>query len=115
MTTASSPARSLRTDLARITHPEGVQGASACAPDARRPTLIGWKPSTSLAGSIASITCRVSMCLGSGSCTRMPCTSLRPLSSAISASRAASGVSAGSRCSNDSIPASVVAFDLVRT
>jgi len=41
MITASSPARSLRTDLARITQPVGVQGASAGAPDARRPTLIG--------------------------------------------------------------------------
>src|SRR5207253_7993980 len=40
MITASSPARSLRTDLARMAHPDGVQGASACAPDARRPTLV---------------------------------------------------------------------------
>ena len=41
MITASSPARSLRTDLARMMHPDGVQGASARAPDARRPTLMG--------------------------------------------------------------------------
>ena len=62
-----------------IEQPSGVQGTgkSSGAPGAiepSRPTLIGWKPSTSLSGSMASSTCAVSMCLGSGSCTRMPWT-----------------------------------------
>ena len=48
----------MRTDLARITQPGGVQGTSAGAPAASRPTLTGWKPSTSLAGSMASMTLR---------------------------------------------------------
>ena len=38
------------------TQPSGVQGTSAGRPEASRPALTGWKPSTSLAGSMASST-----------------------------------------------------------
>ena len=56
MTTASRPDRSCFTDFASIIEPTGVHGASARSPIDRRPTLTGWKPSTSFAGSISSST-----------------------------------------------------------
>src|SRR5467141_967113 len=42
------------------------------SPTTRAPTLYRWKPSTSLAGEIASSTVRLLNCRGSG--TKMPCT-----------------------------------------
>src|SRR5690348_18172991 len=39
-----------------------------------RPTLYGWKPSTSFRGSIRSITRSGAICIGSGNCTRIPLT-----------------------------------------
>ena len=60
--------------------PDGVHGIRCARPCTSRPTLTGWKPSTSLAGSIASKTCCAApfpIAAGSGDCTRMPsCTSL---------------------------------------
>ena len=50
------------TVLASMMQPSGVQGTSAGRPVASRPALIGWKPSTSLAGSIASMTFCASIC-----------------------------------------------------
>src|SRR5258708_36885320 len=47
---------------------------------------MGWKPSTSLAGSTASRIFLASTCAGSGNCTRMPSISSRRFKSAISAS-----------------------------
>ena len=47
--------------------PRGVQGArTSGSPVARRPTFTGWKPSTSLSGSMASRTFDSSICRGNG-------------------------------------------------
>lgn len=54
----------------------GVQGTkSGVRPRmASEPMFCGWNPSTSFSRLIASSTRCSLMCLGSGSCTRMPCT-----------------------------------------
>ena len=62
-----------------IEQPSGVQGTGKVERRARRdraqPADIDRMEAVDvLAGSTASSTCEVSMCLGSGSCTRMPCT-----------------------------------------
>ena len=62
-------------------------------PLASRPTLSGWKPSTSLAGSMAAMILCASICGGSGNCTRMPFTCASALSVPMSSSSAASLVS----------------------
>ena len=80
-----------------------------------RPTFIGWKPSTSLLGSIASRTFAVSMCLGSGSCTRMPFTARSALSRPINSSNCASVVSADRRWSKLVMPSSAAVLPLLRT
>lgn len=54
---------------------------------ARRPMLRGWKPSTSFSMLMASSTRCSSMCLGMGSCTRMPCTLGSALKSATTCKR----------------------------
>ena len=64
---------------------------------ARRPAFSGWKPSTSLSGSIASITACVPICAGSGNCTRMASMAGSAFSRASRVSSAASDVSAGRR------------------
>ena len=50
--------------MSSIRQPSGVQGTSPSSPTASRPALTTWKPSTSLAGSIASITAFSSICVG---------------------------------------------------
>ena len=84
--------------------PSGVHGVSAGRPVASRPAFTGWKPSTSLAGSMLASTFWLSMCGGSGSCTRMPCTVGSPLSRPINVRSSASVVVAGRRWSNDRMP-----------
>ena len=73
--------------------PDGVHATSVARFCTSRPTLIGWNPSTSLSGRIASNTRRSAsapIAAGSGDCTRMPsCTSLR-FSRSTTASRSAS-------------------------
>ena len=86
-TTASRPSSEACTVFASITQPSSsVQGVSAGSPVASRPALTGWKPSTSLRGSITFRTFWLSTCFGSGSCTRMPCTAGSALSVSTSAS-----------------------------
>ena len=77
MTTARLPADR---DLLALEQLHDARAActarSAARPWTSRPTFCGWKPSTSLSGSIASNTrCAVglgAMAAGSGDCTRMP-------------------------------------------
>src|SRR5690606_21697997 len=57
-----------------VVMPGGVQGRGPNWRSARWPTFSGWKPSTSLRGSIRWIRRVASGIPGSGSCTRMPCT-----------------------------------------
>ena len=68
---ASAPVSSSRRMM-----PSGVHGRRPGRPASRRPWLIAVRPSTSLSGAIAWMTASVSSPSGSGSCTRMPCTSL---------------------------------------
>ena len=62
-TTASPPGESPSRLAEQHQQPSGVQGTNRAAPLASRPTLSGWKPSTSFAGAIASITRASSMCV----------------------------------------------------
>ena len=95
--------------------PEGVQGTREGRPWARRPTFSGWKPSTSLRGSMASSTRVASTAAGNGSCTRIPCTAgsrFKPTT----ASRIAAVVAlVGIRRRLERIPAFSAARDLFRT
>ena len=70
--------------------PRGVQGRRPNWRSARWPTFSGWKPSTSLRGSMRWISCVASRRSGRGNCTRMPWTSGSALSRSISASNSAS-------------------------
>ena len=58
MTTARAPAIAMSDRSSSSMTPDGVQAASVARFCTSRPTLIGWKPSTSLSGSIASNTRR---------------------------------------------------------
>jgi hypothetical protein len=82
-------------DSSIFMQPCGVQGQKPGAPVISAPALATWKPSTSLAGEMVSMTFWLSICLGSGSCTRMPCTFGFSLSARMRASRSASLMSAG--------------------
>ncbi len=95
--------------------PYGVHGRNAVPPVKRRPAFMGWKPSTSLAGSIASITFDSSICSGRGSWTRIPWTVSSALSRATRSSSSDSGVDAGRSIWRESNPASEAAFPLLRT
>ncbi|MDT4863848.1 hypothetical protein FQZ97_985720 [compost metagenome] len=79
------------------------------------PALAMWKPSTSLAGEIASMTFCASMCAGNGSCTRMPWMVGSALSASTRASSAASVMVAGQRSSTECMPVSSQALTLLRT
>ncbi len=77
------------------TTPAGVQGArTSVSPVESFPTFIGWKPSTSLAGSMARRILASSMCLGRGSWTRMPWISGSAFKPSTSPRSSASGMSA---------------------
>ena len=56
------PARLPRRSFSSISEPSGVHGTRPLPPVASRPALSRWKPSTSLAGSMASSTRSGSMC-----------------------------------------------------
>ena len=56
ITTACAPAIAMPLRTSSSTMPDGVHGISRARPCTSRPTFVGWKPSTSLAGSIASNT-----------------------------------------------------------
>ena len=95
MTTALFPEISTPADFSILMIPLGVHGTVQgcfCHKDA---TLRGWKPSTSLDLSIASMTFASEICSGRGSWTRMPSTSGSAFSVAIRASSSASVMSAG--------------------
>jgi hypothetical protein len=68
-----------------------------------------------LAGSIASITRRASMPLGSGSCTRMPSIASSALSARTSATTSASEALAGRRCASEWNPSALAVRSLFAT
>ena len=118
MTTARVPAISMFDRSSISMMPEGVQATSDARPCTSRPTFVGWKPSTSFAGSIASKTRRSAsapISFGSGDCTRMPsCTSLR-FKRSTSRSRSSMLAVAGSRSRSARIPDSPADFILLPT
>ena len=114
-TTAFIPASEACTVFARRMQPSGVQGTSDGRPVDSRPAFIGWKPSTSLAGSIASITFSESICAGSGSCTRMPCTAESALSLPHQRQQFGLASSPPAAWWNDRMPAPTVCRVLLRT
>eukprot|EP00754_Rhynchopus_humris_P037987 Rhum_TRINITY_DN20689_c0_g1::Rhum_TRINITY_DN20689_c0_g1_i1::g.171860::m.171860 len=98
--------------------PHGVQGRIVGARDTRAPRFCGWKPSTSLSGLMRSITARTlsfSSPSGSGSCTRMPSTSMLLFSSSMVASSFARFVSAGRLICSLLMPTSAHALAFWRT
>src|SRR5437879_3802107 len=114
-TVARSPRNAMPYSLARRMTPKGVQGRRRGRFCASNPVLRGWNPSTSLAGSIESMTRLVSTPLGSGSCTRIPSTRSSRLSLLTRSSNCASLVAAGKSCAKDSIPTSRDDLRLLRT
>ena len=84
-------------------------------PTASLPALVTWNPSTSLSGLIAAMTACSSRWPGKGSWTSIPSTAASLFSRSTSASRSASDVSAGRRCSKLSMLAATVALCLLRT
>ena len=84
--------------------PAGVAGRKSGLPMRTRPTLVGWKQSTSFDGDIELMTCSSSRWDGSGSCTRKPCIVGSRLSSSTLAMSCSWVVSAGMRMVTDFIP-----------
>ncbi len=84
--------------------PDGVAGAKPSSPSQSRPTLIGWKPSTSFSGSTRWSSSRSGSPAGSGSWTRMPSIASSAFSRSIAARTSASGVSAGINTARPTIP-----------
>ena len=115
ITTACLPRMSIPENSISLIMPCGVQGRKHSSPIIILPTLMGVKPSTSFSGAIASMTALSRMCFGTGSWTRMPWISGSSLSFFTSATSSSSVVSAGSRISRESIPASVHAFSFAVT
>jgi hypothetical protein len=96
--------------------PAGVHGAKpSFSPMSSLPTLIGWKPSTSLAGLIRRRMVSESMCFGSGIWTRMPCTIESAFSRSTWRSSSSWVVVAGRRIVSLAIPASSHALPFDRT
>ena len=92
ITTASRPDRSPSRSLSSIRQPSGVHGTKPCRPVASRPALTGWKPSTSLSGSIRGdhdLLVDMLRAAAAGRGCRRPSTSA--LSRSTSASSSASG------------------------
>ena len=99
MTTAWAPAVSMPASMRRRWQPRGVQGTKPVgSSSASLATLTGWKPSTSLAGSMVRTISASSMCLGGGLWTRMPWMAGSALSCLTRAISSAWVVVAGSSC-----------------
>ncbi|CFN66226.1 Uncharacterised protein [Bordetella pertussis] len=92
-----------------------MQGRNSGWPVMSRPALLMWKPSTSFSAAMASITLCASMCLGSGSCTRMPWMDGSRLSASMRSSNWASVRSAGYCSLTECRPAFSQAATLLRT
>ena len=114
-TTARRPASGmpLRRSSSRI--PAGVAGTGPGSSSHRRPTLTGWKPSTSLAGSTSSSRRRSGRPAGSGSCTRMPSTAGSAFRARRAAATSSAATEAGSSTVRPSIPTSRQARVLLAT
>ena len=92
-----------------------MQGMELSYPDERLPTFIGWNPSTSFEGSIASITFCLSICLGKGSWTKIPETVSSPFNSLIFSKTVFSSTESGYLITSDFNPTSFADFSLFLT
>ena len=115
ITTTDAPASATPARRRSSTTPAGVHGTNAGRPSTMRPTFVGWKPSTSLAGSTASITSRSMEASGSGSCTRMPSTASSAFKARTAARTSALPADAGRWISREWMPAAAQAFSLAVT
>ena len=114
--TACLPVVSIPLRTSSCCTPNGVAGRNPVgSPIDTLPTFSGWKPSTSLAGATRPSTFCESICLGSGSCTRMPWIFESALSRSTSASSSACVVSFGRRTVSWWSPASSQALPFMRT
>ena len=95
--------------------PAGVQGTNAGSPMTIRPTLKGWKQSTSLSGAMALMTVSSLRCPGRGSWTRMPSTRESSLSRRMRPSSSSWEVSAERRYPKLSMPHSAQSRSLPAT
>ena len=109
-TTTSAPTVAIPLRRRISTMPAGVHGFGPSSPATNRPTFTGWNPSTSLSGSMASMTARSIRGSGSGNCTRIPSTAASPFSDATAASTSSSPAFPGSASSFDASPHSAQAF-----
>ncbi len=118
ITTARAPLSTIPDRSSSSITPDGVHAVRHGRFCTSSPTFAGVNPSTSLAGSMASMT-RVSasspMADGSGDWTRMPSISCRALSAATASSTSVTGASAVTRISSARMPASPAVFILLRT
>ena len=115
MTTACLPRSSMPVLSMSLMQPYGVQGRKPARPLASSPALRTEKPSTSLLVAMVSMTRCALMCLGSGICTRMPCTEGSALSAPMRSSNSASGRVASYFSNRECSPASRHALTLLRT
>ena len=115
--TARLPSISMPAKSSISIQPAGVQGTSAGLPITSLPTFTGWKPSTSLRGSIRlriSSECAL-IAAGNGNCTKIPWIFLSALSSSIFASKLSLVVSSGMATTSEIIPSSSQVLCLLRT
>ena len=118
MTTARRPSMGMPFRSSSSMMPEGVPGTRAGRFCTSRPTLTGWKPSTSLAGSMASKTCcsaSAPIPSGSGDCTRTASTASAALNRATIAMTSSRLASAGRRSRSARMPSASQARTLFRT
>src|ERR671922_2228789 len=108
-TTASAPSSATSCLRSSSITPCGVQGRSPGRPFASSPVAIGVSPSTSLAGSMISVSAPPSTWGGVGSWSRTPDTPGSSLSSRSSRSTSSCEASCGRRWSNPSMPTSAQA------
>ena len=101
--------------IAQAVQTLGAQGTKPGSPMSRRPALMGWKPSTSLSGSMARITSRSSRWRGRGSCTRMPWTAGSSFRRCTVLSSSCCVVSSGRRRTVPFMPSFLHARSLLRT
>ena len=111
-TTHSLPSISIPDLLMSWITPAGVHDTKPGCPMLSAPTLIGWKPSTSLAGSISRTTAASSIWGGGGLCTSMPWTAGSTFNSRTIRSSSSWEASEGRTILREFIPSSAHFFTL---
>mmetsp|Transcript_979 Transcript_979/g.1545 ORF Transcript_979/g.1545 Transcript_979/m.1545 type:complete len:204 (+) Transcript_979:926-1537(+) len=116
-TTARLPAMATPHLSSSSIQPKGVQGTKrGCRPFmVSWPTFSGWNPSTSFSRLTALSTACSSICLGSGSCTRMPCTSGLSLKRRTTSNTSSCVAVSGKSAPKLMMPTSSQAFFFMRT